>query len=523
MLYWEPSTIQQASFLQKDCFLKNGRARALSLQLKPLCASNTTYSQFSHVAASPNLKSAFDALFLQTVVSPRYAQTAYVDYSPVSTPPAPLSAQADVSTFPSFPAPINALPQELLGLIFEEYLSPSYSEEDEYDFDSESPLTVSSDFKVSPLILSHVCRHWRATATSHKKLWSNIAVSIQNHSLGSSSRASGRNLLRLLRLFLARANGAPLSLQVAVSAGKDLPEYDDIPIVSQEEVALTSAVFKLLVPHAERWQDVKFQLLSKQVQATFLDLMSTSAPRTNSSAPLFPLLRSFVLDTSLSLFDLQGTQPIGEEDANATATLIYATILRNSPSLSDLVVDDELFEYLDSQLENDDLVVPWKSIKNLDISCNTIPAQRLLRICQKASNLETMSVWRVGDSDRMDVDDIRTRCHGVTLPRLRSANITSLCHPREFLSYFSLPVLETLDLDVQTLQSAWSRNTGKVSLEDLVTPIEELVTSSALSSPVIRCRVQERCLEVGQCLLRTGVKVDIKGLNTPVLVDVYKY
>ncbi|KAF9258419.1 hypothetical protein L218DRAFT_733686 [Marasmius fiardii PR-910] len=65
---------------------------------------------------------------------------------------------------------------------------------------------------LSPLVLSHVCSHWRSIATGYSQLWSSINVDISRLSLGCQS---------VLRIFLENSSGRSIDLRIMAS-GDDL-------------------------------------------------------------------------------------------------------------------------------------------------------------------------------------------------------------------------------------------------------------------------------------------------------------
>ncbi|EAU85104.1 hypothetical protein CC1G_08077 [Coprinopsis cinerea okayama7 len=498
-MFWEPTTILQHG--AGECLATwGGKPRPLSLQLKPLSFVNC--ANLSYALKSPFHTATFDiSTFSRTLASP----------SPHSPPPSTELAVEPTSTQTARvhtenpvvePSIINSLPTEILCLIFEEYLISPTDENGDVEMDGETPIpTVSSDFVNSPLTLSHVCKHWRSTAIAHKKLWSTIAVSIKPHCENAAVR--GKNLVRLLRLFLSRANGTSLKISVA--------SHRDSDVMSHHEVGLAYTVVQICLAHASRWRSLRLQLPSEELQRALVRSLE-------ERREVFSELRELMLDVGCEWED-------EEESGVHPGALIYDAIFRASPNLSNLVIDDDLLAFLESPNHNLDAVIPWSHLKSIEVACTAIPARRLLDICEKATNVEKLSVWRVSEEDeesQVEGGDVRQGRGLVSMPKLSQAKVALLSHPRGLLSSLALPSLRNLELDVQGLGYSWSSARSPVSsLDDFVKPLETLLDNSNASSlHSIRYRVKQQCLASGDGQVVDQQWCREKGLKRLACVEV---
>ncbi|KAJ7466947.1 hypothetical protein FB451DRAFT_402416 [Mycena latifolia] len=128
-------------------------------------------------------------------------------------------------------APVSKLPVELLGEIFSWTLGDWGKMENE-------PSTLVLD----PLILSHVCGHWRSVSLSIPMLWATIWI--------DRPRASH---ISMVKLWIERSRNFPLSINLRQTDPKSC-----LSVPSTSEHDLTDEIFSLLVPHLHRWHSVDF-------------------------------------------------------------------------------------------------------------------------------------------------------------------------------------------------------------------------------------------------------------------------
>lgn len=114
-------------------------------------------------------------------------------------------------------APINHLPTELLSYIFT--LSTQVASEPSSGTDQNTPEITPESIRV-PLVVSSVCRRWRAVALSQLSLWAKICVSadLVDHSLSWKPTIDPRHIAS----YLARSRSYPLDILIDA---RD-PEWD---------------------------------------------------------------------------------------------------------------------------------------------------------------------------------------------------------------------------------------------------------------------------------------------------------
>ncbi|KAJ7140958.1 hypothetical protein C8R44DRAFT_866628 [Mycena epipterygia] len=126
-------------------------------------------------------------------------------------------------------APVSKLPVELLGEIFSWTLG-------DWGAMTDDP----SRLVLEPLIISHVCGHWRSVSLSIPMLWATIWI--------DRPKASH---LSMVKLWLERSGNCPLSINLRQTDPKSCLSFP-----TSIEHDWTDAIFALLVPHLRRWQAV---------------------------------------------------------------------------------------------------------------------------------------------------------------------------------------------------------------------------------------------------------------------------
>ncbi|KAH6901252.1 hypothetical protein BKA70DRAFT_1310065 [Coprinopsis sp. MPI-PUGE-AT-0042] len=319
----------------------------------------------------------------------------------------------------------------------------------------DNTLTVSSDFKCSPLPLTHVCRRWRLVATAHRKLWSSIAVSVKPR-----TPARSKDILKLLRVWTSRAQGTLLSLYVGSEGGHDA--------WSNEEAAFAAGAFHTFLPHASKWRHIMFGMKNPSLETFFADIISKAK---------FTQLKTFWLELS-------------EEPSNSTVS-VYKTLFAASPKLARLVVDDALLEMIGEEEGFVDSI-PWSSLKQLDFTCECIHSKTLLGLLCRTTSLESLETWRI-EGDALSNGD---KCGApLTLPYLRELRVTLSTHPKEFLSNLNLPSLKNVSISVHTLAPPSFRAEGPHAdqLKNILAPLDRMLeTSTAVST--LQCSVRLGCL-----------------------------
>lgn len=161
---------------------------------------------------------------------------------------------------PPRPPPISKLPVELLSIIF--VLSREPEDDDPGSFDTGSVKT--------PLILSHVSRHWRNIARNIPRLWTQICVSWDLF-IEDDGSSGPRIETNLIASYLALSKNCPLDIRIDVrdedwdgtepEIEYDDPDYDPASISTGTyhpdrllvACSLITNLLPLLVPHLHRW------------------------------------------------------------------------------------------------------------------------------------------------------------------------------------------------------------------------------------------------------------------------------
>lgn len=146
-------------------------------------------------------------------------------------------------------APVSKLPVELLGEIFSSALG-----------DWGAPTDEPSALVLDPLILSHVCGHWRSVSLSMPMLWATVWI--------DRPRAAH---LPMVKLWIERSRDCPLSINLRQTDPKSFLSF---PTASEHD--LTDDIFALLVPQLHRWQSVDF-VFRTNTQASLLSLPGQAA------------------------------------------------------------------------------------------------------------------------------------------------------------------------------------------------------------------------------------------------------
>ncbi|KAL1706015.1 hypothetical protein EV121DRAFT_269430 [Schizophyllum commune] len=175
----------------------------------------------------------------------------------------------------------NALPVELQGLVFEQYLPESAEI---------TPLRKVD----SPVTLSLVCRDWRYIALTTPSLWSGMSIVVQEH----ASTSQSQKLCRQLERWLALSKYHPLFIRLfyAYSGKKTFSAYG-----GSSADALGLRVVSMLRVHAGRWRNVVFQCPSTLLKP-LVDggggSYSSDLSVDERNARIYPQLRGFTLDVT---------------------------------------------------------------------------------------------------------------------------------------------------------------------------------------------------------------------------------
>lgn len=523
---------------------KRRRASSIASPLKTLCFNQESSlgldSIFNYLPAAPcSKRSSWNAASFKQFKS-----------KPASTRPRSTTTSSTVASSPppvTTSTTISSLPTELLCLIFDSYSTASPSPQDGTGDCAPDPeshpygfFSVSRDYIRTPLPLTQVCQRWRSTAIAHKSLWNSIALALQGpededeeESLQFQGWAHGK--VQLLKLFLTRARGVPLRLQLSTS--------------EETPVNVTSEVLKWICRQAGQWHEVRMDLCAVSAVQTLRDELSIRVARNVEAT--FGMLKSLHLE--LAVDDEDDEEEYDEErmlSSRLAVKDVYELILRRAPRLSELVLDYLFFIWAEAgdyaicpsyerrctDDESSGEIVPWRQLKKLTINSNSISAREVLDICSKAGALEELKVWRVGCDRASDVDmwDLSADAHcaptaRVALPNLRSLELTLVADSAQLLGALSLPSLRRVDVDVQALQSPWHMH-HQTPVASILAPLDNLL--QPVADPIdVRCGIRSSCvsLEEGESMpsVVDSAWMESKGLRALARsrgrVEVYKY
>ncbi|KXN83538.1 hypothetical protein AN958_01247, partial [Leucoagaricus sp. SymC.cos] len=181
---------------------------------------------------------------------------------------------------------LNRLPLEIVAEIFS-HCPPDFPRID--------------SLVVPPLTLALVCKTWHHLVTNTARLWSCFELALEGT---GSSQWEDNEMKRILQLWLSRSGQSPLSFRII---------YDS----PGSALDLRSAeFFKILLPHAPRWQHFQFHgpggglaLLPDQLSQTSLQALKSISFRLGKPWNAdFNLSRFNIPWSQLSALDLQSDQ-----------------------------------------------------------------------------------------------------------------------------------------------------------------------------------------------------------------------
>ena len=240
--------------------------------------------------------------------------------APGATPPDPPKRKHPISPPEDGRCLINTvLPPELLTYIFELGCTIDPDEEDWYadaeendDIeaegavrDNDSMSSTSSwrtddsrrglskdeiDLQEFPVLVSHVCRHWRELALNTPFLWSVIT-----YEDGSS--------LEKNKVFLSRTRDVPLGLSIDCSVEDDARDLDEDEALSEIETAREHPTYtdlqkflQLIAPHCGRWRTLEVMVSHYLLMQLVLETLGTLP-----AAPILAVLQLYHYDESQAL------------------------------------------------------------------------------------------------------------------------------------------------------------------------------------------------------------------------------
>ena len=166
--------------------------------------------------------------------------------------------------------PINMLPPQILRLIFaigcEMQEEGEEMEEDEEDEDDNG--VRSSGSSLFQILVSHVCRHWRAVALNSHTLWATLDFDNVLH-------------LEKSKAFIERAHGLPLKIHIDCN-GRSLNYLNQF--ISQSDLM---QILDLIEPEVSHWGELDFHVSTYSYAQSLLARLH--------NLPNAPLLKKFQL------------------------------------------------------------------------------------------------------------------------------------------------------------------------------------------------------------------------------------
>lgn len=315
----------------------------------------------------------------------------------------------------------SVLPNELLAEIFQVSLSettcPRISGwDDEYNLDDNSPLTSN----LLPVVLSHVCRRWRAISVESPLLWTHLRFNVSKSSLDR------------LTAFFTRSKHAPIHISIHHVPPKFLADRfkfplprntADIRFISKNRLA---QVFSLLAPHCERWASLNISGSDAESHKFIVSQLAECTPA--SQLEYFSLSYGGLRENRLAV-----SPPFQDQ----TPRLKYVAFLTSSLSLT--------WEASRHLLRN---------LHHLELSCDPATHFRSwlvwVDIFDSSPGLRTLVL---SSQDQSNINHQFRRPLDTThsVSSIRTLILSSIhgMWVKEFLTYFSFPHIRNLSLDLK--------------------------------------------------------------------------
>lgn len=290
----------------------------------------------------------------------------------------------------TLPGLVSPLPDELLAMIFSEYVCGL--------FDSWKTRLYRSHV----LRPSHVCRQWRNVAFSTPRLWSHYSIVITPGLLSDAQDPQDALgcITGLTEDWLTRSGTYPLSL------------FFDIPDTNLDFSPLMESVLS----HCQRWREIRLHIPPSMVNV----LSSTIADDLASTKRHLPLLEKLYLTGTPATNSLDVVRIDFFESAPRLRTLRWALYIS----------DADQFKF------------PWQQLERFDLFADNFFVA--LQIAQSCSNLVKLNIeMAIADDDDLPF---------LPLPEVKLYQLTSLSFrcfsdPGPLFAVWTLPALRKLDID----------------------------------------------------------------------------
>ncbi|KAJ7059696.1 hypothetical protein C8F01DRAFT_1145361 [Mycena amicta] len=309
-------------------------------------------------------------------------------------------------------APIRRMPEDVLLEIFGRCVDEEVSEED-------TVLYLTLDSSRCPLLLTHVCAHWRSIAIGTPRLWERI--SFRSPGLPSD--------LDALKIILRRSQVPTGRLQVTVHSSDGVRRRDNMNILMALTrlddfcIRLSTLALRCLTDH----------LREMLRQRTIPDHHGLSVEN-RVLGPGFPALRAITMDLDKS------------HEVHLVEVLCF---FRNSPALHSLALDSALrVGGIPDSLRLFSPDFEWLQLTRLTISTNCY-VEEVVELFTCCTNLEELTLdadlWVDYDSDAPTPLTVETapKCllpflHTLAVPRPESLDV---------LVFLTTPALRHLSLN----------------------------------------------------------------------------
>ncbi|KAJ7249301.1 hypothetical protein C8J57DRAFT_688035 [Mycena rebaudengoi] len=292
----------------------------------------------------------------------------------------PVATLDECDSRPPSTARVNTLPVELLGEIFGWSLG-----------DWGSMTEDKSTLVLEPLILSHVCGHWRTVTITMPMLWTSIWV--------DRPRAAH---IPMVQLWIERSRSCQLSIY--------LRQTDPKSFTTSDEHDCTDEILSLLIPHAHRWQTVDF---------------------------------TFMGTAQKSLLSLQPFQAVALEHV---ALQVDSWDTTNADLLQSIIYPHPSVRSIHVLPNTSQQYVPWKQLTQLNAELE-LTIDTCLGILSSCPSLSTATFTCSADPDWIHTPFRHSEKH-LTLPSMNDLSINaSRIDLAPLFERLVLPALRTLALD----------------------------------------------------------------------------